>query len=107
MSVAHPNPERSHNQLDRRLQHIAQRVGGMGLLIVPCVIGLNASLGRITWIDMIEAAADIIVLSAILFAAVRNHQVRPVLYSGLILLFAIFWCASFGELHLGLEHQAD
>jgi diguanylate cyclase (GGDEF)-like protein len=107
MSVPDPNPERSYDQLDRRLQHIAQRVGGMGLLIVPCVIGLNASLGRITWIDMIEAAADIIVLSAILFAAVRNHQVRPVLYSGLMLLFAIFWCASFGELHLGLVNPTS
>ncbi len=79
----------------------------MGLLIVPCVIGLTASLGRITWIDMIEAAADIIVLSAILFAALRSHQVRPVLYSGLMLLFAIFWFASFGELHQGLVNATS
>jgi diguanylate cyclase (GGDEF)-like protein len=107
MSVPHTNPEQSYDQLDRRLQQIAQRVGGVGLLIVPCVTGLNASLGQITWIDIIEAAADIIVLSAILFVALRSHKVRPILYSGLLLLFAIFWCASFGELHLGLVNASS
>ncbi len=95
------NSERPAGQLDRRLQRIAQRVGAAGLAIVPCVIGMSASFGQVIWIDLLEAAADIVVLSAILIASLRSHQVRPVLYSGLMLLFAIFWCASFAELHFG------
>lgn len=101
MSASPLNAERPASQLDRRLQRIAQRVSVAGLGIVPCVIGMNASFGQITWIDLLETAADIAVLSAILIASLRSHQVRPVLYCGLLLLFAIFWCASFGELHLG------
>ena len=101
MSISLLNSERPAGQLDLRLQRIAQRVGAAGLVIVPCVIGMNASFGRITWIDLFEAAADIAVLSAIMIAALRSHLVRPALYSGLMLLFSIFWCASFGELHLG------
>lgn len=101
MSVSLLNSELPAGQLDLRLQRIAQRVGAAGLVIVPCVIGMTASFGRITWIDLFEAAADIVVLSAIMIAALRSHLVRPALYSGLMLLFSIFWCASFGELHLG------
>jgi diguanylate cyclase (GGDEF)-like protein len=101
MSVSLLNAERSLGELDRRLQRIAQRVSGAGLVIVPCMMALTASFGQITWIDTLETAADIVVLSAILLASLRSHKVRPVLYSGLLFLFVIFWCASFGELQLG------
>ncbi len=104
MSASLLNSERPASQLDRRLQRIAQRVGGVGLIIVPGVLGMMASFGQITWIAMLESAAYCVVLGAILIAGLRSHQVRAVLYSGLVVLFSIFWFASFGQLYLKQVH---
>lgn len=104
MSVAILNAERPASQLDRRLQLIAQRVGGVGLIIVPCVLGMMASFGQITQIAVLESGAYCVVLGAILIAGLRGYQVRAVLYSGLVVLFSIFWLASFGQLYLKLVH---
>ncbi len=79
----------------------------MGLFVVPCVLGLSASFGHVSWIDLAASAADMVVLGAILIAALRNQHVRSVLYSGLIFLFVIFWCVSFGELHMGLTNSTS
>lgn len=97
----HPNTVQCADHLELRFRRIALRIGTAGLVIVASVFALAAMLGEVTTQTALETAAYVLVLGTISLASIRDYQVRLVFYSGLLLLFAIFWSSSFALYYAG------
>lgn len=105
MNFRDPISVQSTDHLKLRFRRIALRIGSAGLIIVALVFALSSALGEVTTQTGFETAAYILVLGAISVASMRDYHVRPIFYTGLLLVFAIFWSSSFAQLYSGQLHS--
>ncbi|MEL7033291.1 MAG: bifunctional diguanylate cyclase/phosphodiesterase [Pseudomonadota bacterium] len=75
--------------------------GLLGLVVVAFVGTMFTLTGKFTLLMFWEIFTYVCVLAAITVCAHRNFRVKPVFFTGLMILFAVYWGSAFYEAHLG------
>lgn len=75
--------------------------GLLGLVVVAFVGTMFTLTGKFTLLMFWEIFTYVCVLAAITVSAHRNFRVKPVFFTGLMILFAVYWGSAFYEAHLG------
>lgn len=88
--------ETEHN-LSERFRSLAFWTGLLGLLVIAVVVTLFAVRDAFTSMSYVEIPIYVSVLLTVTICAHRNIHVKPVLFAGLLILFATYWGTTFME----------
>ena len=93
--------------LSERLRLIAFWIGALGLMIASFVFAAYYITGDRSWTMTAEVGVYAVTLGAIMFSALRDYHVRRVLFSGLSIIYAVFWGTTFVEALMGQSVALD
>ena len=87
--------------LSERFRSLAFWTGLLGLVVNAFVVTMFIATGQFTPLVFWEVFTYVCVLLAITVSAHRNYRVKPVLFVGLLILFAVYWISAFYEANHG------
>ena len=93
--------------LSERLRRIAFWIGTLGLSINAFVFLAYVVTGQGNWAMTSEVLVYGSLLATITLRAVRNVQVKRVLFTCLLAIFAVFWISNFAEGYMGQVKAID
>lgn len=93
---AEPLTETERN-LSERFRSLAFWTGLFGLVVLSAVVAIFAVREAFTSASIFEISVYTVVLSTITVSAYRNVHVRPILFTGLLILFGTYWGSTFWE----------
>lgn len=88
--------ETEHN-LAERFRSVAFWTGLLGLCVVAFVAAMFIAKDEFTSLNFFEVVSYVCVLLAITLSARWNYHVKPMLFAGLLTIFAIYWISAFYE----------
>ncbi len=92
--------ETEHN-LSERFRSLAFWTGLLGLVVNGFVVAMMVATDQFTPLVFCEVSIYVCVLLSITVSAHRNMHVRTVLFSGLLILFCVYWGSAFYEANHG------
>lgn len=91
----------TEHSLSERFRLLAFWTGLLGLVVMSAVVAIFAVRDAFTSASFYEISIYVTVLLTITLSAHRNVHVKPVLFTGLLVLFAAYWGSTFWEASIG------
>lgn len=87
----------TEQSLTERFRQIAFWTAVLGLYILSFVSVLYYYTGALMWLVRLEIVVYAAVLVIIAVSAYKRFHIKPILFSGMLSLFAVFWAGTFAE----------
>ena len=91
------NSSDSEQSLNERFRQIAFWTAILGLGILSFISVLYYFSGALSWLVRAEIAVYTSVLAVIAVSAYKKFHIKPILFGGMLSLFAVFWAGTFIE----------